>query len=231
MNRTLNVIRMQLVNRQTFVWLPIIILLGSFAMSLLIYGILASAGIDEAKYGAGAQAPLWYFLFVGIYALTLSFPFSQAMSVTRREFWAGTLLAAVLTAVLLGLVFVIGGLIEQATRGWGLNGYFFYAPWIWEHGAAAAGLFFGSLTLLVFVIGFGCATVYKRFGPLGLTIVLAGLGLLLVAALFVVARTESWIEMFSWFAGLTAPGAALWAIVGSAVIAAASYALLRRAVP
>lgn len=231
MNRTLNVIRMQLVNRQTFVWLPLIILGGSFAITLLIYGILISSGIDGPKYGGGAQAPLWYFLAVGVYSLTLSFPFSQAMSVTRREFWAGTLLTAVLTAVILGVVFVIGGLVEQASGGFGLNGYFFYLPWIWEHGPLAAGAFFAIITMLFFVLGFAMATVYKRFGPLGLATTLVGLALLLVGALFAIARANAWVTVFTWFAAQGALSLALWSLVLTAVLATATYGLLRRATP
>ena len=40
MTRTLNVIRMQFVNRQTYVWMPLIILGGSFVLSFLIFAII-----------------------------------------------------------------------------------------------------------------------------------------------------------------------------------------------
>ena len=122
MSRTLNVVRMQLVNSQTYIWIPLIILGGSLLVSLAIYGILDSSGIESPKYGGGAQAPLWYFLAVGVQALTLTFPFSQAMSVTRREFYLGTLLTAAMTAAILSIVFVIGGFIERFTNGWASTG-------------------------------------------------------------------------------------------------------------
>lgn len=231
MSRTLNVVRMQLANRQTFIWIPIIILISSFVLSLAIVGILSSSGIDEDKFGYGIQAPLWYFLFTGIYALTLSFPFSQAMSVTRREFWAGTLLTAVLTALILGVVVVVGGLLEQATNGWGINGYFFYLPWIWESGPLVAGVFWIVMTFLVFVVGFGAATLYKRFGPLGLTIVLLSLGVLLVGGMFVIGRTDSWLRVFTWIAEQGPLGFSLWGLLVAAVVSASAYGLLRRAVP
>ena len=115
MSRTLNVVRMQLVNRQTFIWIPLIILGGAVMLSIAIYAILAGAGIDAVKAGGAASAPLWYFMALGIGALTFTFPFSQAMSVTRREFFLGTLLTAGAASALLAILFVIGGLIEQAT--------------------------------------------------------------------------------------------------------------------
>lgn len=118
MSRTLNVVRMQLANRETFVWVPLLILGSAFAISMIIWGILSSAGVTVNMYGGGAQAPLWYFVAVGVQALTLTFPFSQALSVTRREFFVGTMLTAALTSAILAAIFVVGGLIELATGGW-----------------------------------------------------------------------------------------------------------------
>ena len=91
MSRTLNVVRMQFVNRQTYIWVPLLVLVGAFVLSLMIFAMIPDDGV---KVGGGSQAPLWYFLVVGVQSLTLTFPFSQAMSVTRREFYLGTLLTA-----------------------------------------------------------------------------------------------------------------------------------------
>ncbi len=72
-------------------------------------------------------------------SLSYTFPFSQALSITRREFFFGTMLAALVTAVLLGAVFAVGGAIERATGGWGVNGYFFSLDWVWTAGPGAPG--------------------------------------------------------------------------------------------
>jgi hypothetical protein len=231
MNRTVNVVRLQLINRQTYIWVPLMVLGGALLITLAIYGILTNAGIDSPKYGGGAQAPLWYFGVVGVQALTLTFPFSQAMSVTRREFYLGTLLAAALTGLSLSIVFVVGGMIESATDGWGLNGYFFYLPWIWEAGPLGAGVFFFTVTMLFFVAGFWAATIYKRFGSVALTTVLVGLAALLVLALFLVGQMNAWLSVFEWFATQGALGLALWGLLVGAVLAGISYLTLRRAVP
>lgn len=231
MNRTLNVIRMQLVNRQTYVWVPVIVLAGSFVITLAIYGIIASAGVEGPMYGGGAQAPLWYFAVVGAQALTMTFPFSQAMSVTRREFTIGTLLTAGLTSALLALIFVVGGLIEQATDGWGMNGYFFYIPWVWDAGPAAAGLFFFALALLFFIVGFWGATIFKRFGTAVLTTVVLAIALLLVGLLWLIGRVDGWADVGAWLAASGSLGLTLWGLLLIAVLAATSYLTLRRAVP
>lgn len=231
MNRTVSVVRMQLINRQTYVWVPLMVLSGSLLITLAIYAILNNAGVGGPMYGGGAQAPLWYFGVVGVQALTLTFPFSQAMSVTRREFYLGTLLTAVLTGAILAIVFVIGGLIEQATGGWGMNGYFFYLPWIWEAGPLGAGLFFFTVTMLFFVVGFWAATIYKRFGSVVLTITLVALAAVLVLGLFFIGQLNAWQQVFEAIGTLGALGLALWGLLLGAVLAAISSLTLRRAVP
>lgn len=104
MRRTFNVIRLQLINKGTFVWYPLMILGAAVVISLIIYAMIPG---DGPKYGGGGQAPLWYFFAIGMSAMTLTFPFSQAMSITRREFFFGTLLTAILGSTLMGILFLI----------------------------------------------------------------------------------------------------------------------------
>ena len=230
-SRTLSVMRMQLINRQTYIWIPLIILGGAFLIALAIYAMLANAGVTGPKYGGGAQAPLWYFGVVGIQALTLTFPFSQAMSVTRREFFLGTLLTAALTSSILAGIAVVGGLIERATDGWGVNGWFFGLPWIWEAGPLGALLVNFVAAMLFFVVGFWAATIYKRFGGVALTIVLVGIGVLLVAGMWLVGQLDAWADVLGWFSTVGVVGLSLWGAVLAAVLAAIAFLTLRRAVP
>jgi hypothetical protein len=231
MSRTANVVRMQLINRQTYIWVPLIVLGGAFVLSLAIWLILSSSGVEGSFYGGGSQAPLWYFGVVGVQALTLTFPFSQAMSVTRREFFFGTALTAIGSAVLLALVFVVGGLLEEATNGWGVGGYFFALPWVWEQGIAVAALFYFVVAMNFFMVGFCSATIYKRFGSVILTTILIGVGALLVAGMFFVGRANAWQALFTWFATQGALGLSLWGALLAAVLAGIAYLVLRRATP
>lgn len=228
MNRTLNVVRMQFVNRQTYVWVPVIVLTGSLVLSLLIYAMIPG---DFPKYGGGVWAPLWYLLAVGVQSLTLTFPFSQAMSVTRREFYLGTLLTAGIAAAVLAFLFVIGGLIEQATGGWGMNGWFFFLPWIWEAGPLGAAFFYFVTAVLLFVVGFWSATLYKRFGATLLTTVLVGIGLILVGLMWLVGRFDAWDRVWESLATAGAVGFAAWAAVLAVVLAGIAFLTLRRTTP
>jgi hypothetical protein len=227
-SRILNVVRLQFVNKQTYLWVPLIVLAGTLVLNILIFAIIPT---DGPKYSGGAQAPLWYFLYVGISSLTLTFPFSQAMSLTRREFFLGTLTAASITAAILACLFVLMGLIERVTNGYGVNGYIGYLPYMWERGWWAAWIVVFVTTMFFFVAGFWSATIYKRWGATALTVVLFGLGLLGIGGLYIAGRLNAWAAIFEWFATTGALGLALWAIPLIALLAGGSYLTLRRATP
>lgn len=55
MNRTVSVVRMQLINRQTYVWVPLLVLGGAFLLTLAIYAMLETSGITGAKYAAAPR--------------------------------------------------------------------------------------------------------------------------------------------------------------------------------
>lgn len=228
MSRILNVVRLQLVNKQTWVWIPLIVLGSALALSIVIYAMIPS---DGPKYGGAGQAPLWYFFALGLQALTLTFPFSQALSVTRREFFLGTLLTAIGGALLLTAVFLLGGWIEDVTHGWGVNGYVFRLPWVWEGGPLAAALTYFTLALFLFLVGFTGATIFKRAGALAIAVVGVGVGAVLVGVVFVITRFELWGQVGAGLAGLGALGLALWGLVAIAALAGISYLVLRRATP
>jgi hypothetical protein len=228
MRRTLNVVRLQLINRQTFIWVPLIILGSAVLISVLIYAMIP---VDTPKYGGGGQAPLWYFFAIGLSAMTLTFPFSQAMSITRREFFLGTIITAILGSAFLGVIFLIGGGIETLTNGYGVNGYVFYLPWLWEAGPLGAFTVYFTLALFLFVLGFTGATIYKSWGPVVLTIVSVGLALVLLGLVFLATRLELWGQVGIAIMDLGALGLALWGLVAVAVLAGVSFLAFRRAKP
>jgi hypothetical protein len=66
---------------------------------------------------------------------------------------------------------------------------------------------------------------------MGLTITLIGLGVLLVAAVWLVGFAEAWVALFTVIAGLGAVGLAAWSMGVAVVLAAISYLILRRTIP
>lgn len=228
MRRTLNVVRLQLINTNTFIWVPLIVLASAVAMSVAIYAMIPTEG---PKYGGGGQAPLWVFFAVGLSAMNLTFPFSQAISITRREFFLGTMLTAVLGSAFMGVLFLIGGGIETLTGGYGINGWVFYLPWVWEGGPLGAFTVYFTLALFFFVVGFTGATVYKRWGAVVVTVASVGIGLVLVGLIFMVTRLELWGQVGPAIVQGGAVGIALWGLVVVAVLMVASFLTFRRTTP
>ncbi|QAY59769.1 hypothetical protein ET475_07050 [Microbacterium protaetiae] len=226
--RIFNVVRMQLINRMTFGWIPLLILGGVFVFSMAIWLMIPYGG---PKYSGGAQALIWYLFAVGLQSLTLTFPFSQAMSVTRREFFFGTYLTAAMSAALLAVIFTLGGMLEEATNGWGLNGWMFYTDWTWTAGPLGAALSVFAAAMFTFTAGFWGATVFKRFGGIGLTIILVGIGAVLVVGLWIVGRLNAWVAVFGWIAGAGVVPLSLLLLGVMAVLAATAFGMLRRLVP
>ncbi|GAA4773327.1 hypothetical protein [Microbacterium gilvum] len=229
-SRILNVVRLQFINTQTFVWVPALVLGGSWLITMAIYWIInaASDGAAGPMFGGGSQAPLWYFLAIGIQAMTMSFPFSQAMSLTRREFSLGSLAAASVSAAGMALVFVLLGLLEQATDGYGVNGWFAYLDWVWVAGPLAAWFIYFVASLLFFILGFWCATIYKRWGTAAVTTALLAIALVLLGFVAVVTLNEAWPGVWTWILDTGALGLAFWGALLAVVLAAGSYATLRR---
>jgi len=224
-SRTLSVVRLQLINTQSFVWVPLLIMTATVVLCLLIFAMIPGDGL---KPSGAAQAPLWYFLALGIQAMTLTFPFSQAMSITRREFFVGTVVVGAIGAAMMATIFLGLAGIEMATNGYGMNGRIAYIEWFFEPGWASAWLTYFTVTLLLYVIGFWAATVWKRFGTLAIAAVLTALGLALVIALFVITRTGSWPAVIDWFAQTGPFLLTLGALLLTAVLSLGAYATLRK---
>lgn len=225
--RTLNVVRLQLINSQSLVWVPLLILAGTLVICLFIFAMIPGDGV---KPTGAANAPLWYFAALGVQAMTLSFPFSQAMSITRREFFIGTVAFGAIGSAMMASLFLVLALIERATEGYGMNGMFAYLPWLFEPGWASAWLSYFTLTMFLFVAGFWIATAYKRFGTLVLSVVMTALALAIVIAVFFITRTGSWPSIIEFFAGLGPLAFTLYGLGLTALMSVGAYLTLRKAI-
>ena len=225
-NRTLGVVRLQLINTQSLVWVPLIVLAGAVAISLMIIALIPG---DDVKVVGAANAPLWYFVALGVQAMTLAFPFSQAMSVTRREFFVGTVILGAIASAMMASIFIVLAGIEALTDGFWMNGRIAYLPYVFESGWVVAWLGYFTMTLLLFVIGFWMATIWKRFGTLAVVSVGVGLGLLVTISIFVVTKMQWWVPVMSWFADFGILGLTLSGLALTALLALGTYATLRRA--
>lgn len=228
MPRLLNVVRLQFVNRQTYVGIPLIILGGAIALSVLIFQLVSGTG---PKYAGGAAgAPLWYFSAMGASSLTLTFPFALALSVTRREFHLGTLLTAALASLMLATIYCTIAIIEKATAGWGVNGYVSF-PGLGGDQLGVAFLAYFTLSTLFFGVGYLGAAVFKRWGSTVFFAALTAVVLLLTGAVTLVVRMGAGPGVASWIGAQGFGGMSAWILLLVALMWAGSYLVVRRLTP
>ena len=180
-------------------------------------------------YSGGAQAPMWYFLALGIQSLTLTFPFSMAMSISRRTFYLGTVALFSVCARALSVFYYVMGLLEVATDGWGMGGQFFALQWIADNNWLVQILFYFVLMVLLFMIGFLAATIYMRWRTTGMVAFFICLGVLVLGIIALITLTNSWGEFWSWALTWTAAGVTLWGGIVALLMAGGSYLTLRKA--
>jgi len=229
MNRVIGVVRMQLINKWTFLGIPAVILTSAFAVSLAIWAMIPDT--VPIKYSGAGQAVMWYFLALGIQSLTLTFPFSQGLSVSRRNFYLGTVgLFAVVAAVVSGL-YVVLGQVEIATHGWGLNGRMFALQWVANAPWYLQLFFYFDVMVLLFLIGFWSATIYKRWQATGLLVVGIASAVLVVAAAGLITWQGRWPAIGSWMVSLTPADTGLLALGLAVLLGVGSYLTLRKATP
>ncbi|WP_040167756.1 hypothetical protein [Microbacterium gorillae] len=228
MKHVIQAARLQNLSRMTFIGIPAIIFVGTFLLNLAIFFVIPG---DGPKYSGAVQAVIWYLTGVGVQAMSLNFPFSQAMSITRKHFYLGTLLVAGITTASVALLFTVMAGLEEATGGWWRNGVMFRIPGIWSQGPVIAFLIWFVLSSLLFLLGFLGATVYRRWGVTALVSASLVLGLVLVGAVFLITKLEAWGSIWTWFANTSALGLALYGLAAVVVLAALIYLPLRRATP
>lgn len=217
--------RIQFANTRTLYWVPLVVLVGVYIISFIIYAAIPG---DEMKMGGGLQAPLWFYIAFGAQLLAFYFPFALALGLTRGEFYMGFILNALLCGLVFGSIITLGGVLERLSHGWWIEGYFFYLPWMWQAGWGGAWFLTASIVWLFMSIGFTFAAIYKRWGMLFLALILLIFALGLAIAMVVITRTDAWIEVFTWFAGFGPGEVANFVLLCTVMSVFAGWMVLRR---
>lgn len=232
MNRVLGAARMHVAHPLVIFGIPWMIVGISFAINVAIWGVgdLAS---QASSANTGGLASLYItVLVVFIQAVTQMFPFAMGLSLTRRAFYLGTALVAAAQAVGYALALTVLAAMEGATDGWGV-GLDFFTPGRLDVGNPALQVVVYAVPMLACAfIGIGIGVVFKRWGTAGvwaLTLVtLAAIGLLVVLTTWL----QAWGDVGSWLVDQSIATLAIAIPAALAVLlAAASFAGLRRAVP
>jgi hypothetical protein len=220
---------MQMLNRWQFVGIPLLVLSTALAFVIVI-GALLVPGSKPFYTGAG-QAALWCFVIGGVQSLTLTFPFSQGLSITRRAYFIGTTGVFALLTLGLAILFYLLGLVENATDGWFVHGYVFALPWVTSQSWYGTMALVWAIGYLLFISGFWLATLYKRWAINGALVAGVGIALIFLIIAAVITFTHNWAAFGQWAMQQTPLSLAGGILVAIAVLVGVSFLTLRRALP
>ncbi|MEU2348441.1 hypothetical protein [Modestobacter sp. NPDC049651] len=199
MNRTLATARLHLVNPALSLGIPWFVAGSSFVINLLVWGLTA-AGEQPGGGSTGGLAALYItVLIVFAQSITQLLPFAMGLSVTRRTFYLGTAVFAVVQSLLYGVVLTVLDAIENATGGWGLRLHFWAPGRMDVANPVLQFLVFAGPMLACCFLGLAFGVVLKRWGQVGLWTTFVGLAFLLGGALALIGYQGAWTSVFDWF--------------------------------
>ena len=161
---------------------------------------------------------------------TRGFPFALGMSVTRRAYYLGTWLFAVVEAAVFGTVLLALRQVEVATDGWGMSLAYFGVDALRSDNPALQWLAYVVPFLLVASLGGCLGLVMMRWSYNGLLTVVAGLIVAAGLTVIVVTRQDWWGAIGDWFADQSAAALfAGWPLPVAVGFALLGFATIRRA--
>jgi hypothetical protein len=231
MNRVLQAARLHLIHPMVILGIPWLIVGISFAINLAVWH-LTPAGENEGGTTGGVLALYFTGLVVYVQAVTQLLPFAMGVSLSRRTFYLGTALVAVVQSLFYGIAITALLAIENATNGWGA-GMNYCAPGVFEVDNPALQVFASGTPMLAFAfVGVGMGIVHKRWGQAGTWGLIIGSMIVLGGLAVLISWLDAWGNVGNWFsdqsiATLTIGLPAALALV----VALASYPGIRRVVP
>jgi hypothetical protein len=220
------VARFQLADRTNYIILPWAVLAFDFAGNLAI--AIGKAG-HHTPTQTGALAAIYLFLsIVGALSMFQSLPFALAVSVSRRSYYAGTVLLAVALAAVYGLALAVLAVIERSTGGWGVQLHFFQVPYILAGPWYLAWLTSFTGLVVMFAWGMWFGLVYRRWNLIGVLAFAAAQITVVVAGVVAAGRAQAWSAIGRFFTTLTAAGVTGLLAALAVVLLAGGYATVRR---
>lgn len=195
-SRVLSVSRIHTVAWPLLLAWPLGILIAAFALSWTIFAI---ADTGESNFTGSVSALVGVALAFYVSAMTQTFPFALGLSVTRRDYFAATLLVGLCQVVGYSVLFWALSGLEGATGGWGVDMVMFGIPAYFTSSQIVQLATYLALLSLVGGFGLFIGGVYQRWRVTGLftfgTTTLVTLG----CAAVVVTWQEWWASIGSWF--------------------------------
>jgi hypothetical protein len=225
-NNLINVARYHLVNRVGFVLVPWGVTIFAFLVCLIIFWRIAPS--PNASH-VGAVASMFVVFFVlGVQSVAQSLPFGLSLGVSRRTYFAGTVLLVLGLSAAYGLLLAVLQEVERATAGWGVDMHFFRVsyllngPWYQTWLTSFVGL------ALLFVCGMWFGLVWRRWNIVGLVAFIASLVTALLIAALAITWAHVWDGVGHFFTVLSSTGLTGVLAALAVVLAAGGLATMRR---
>ena len=231
MNRVLQAARLHLIHPLVILGIPWLVVGLSFAINLAVWN-LTPAGEEDNSFTGGVLALYVTILILNAQAVTQLLPFAMGLSLSRRTYFLGTALFAVVQSLLYGIVIALTVAIENATGGWGVD-LDFWAPAIFEVDNPVLQVLTSAAPTLAFAsVGVGIGIVQKRWGQAGTWGLILGTMALFGGLAILVSWLDAWSDVGSWFTdqSVATLTIGLPAVVALAV-ALVSFPGIRRVVP
>ncbi|MCZ2813196.1 hypothetical protein O2W15_17330 [Modestobacter sp. VKM Ac-2979] len=232
MNRVLGAARLQLINPLLSVGIGWAIVALAFVVNLAIWGV-GDLDTSASDSNTGGLAALYITVLVTyIQAVTMVFPLAMGLSLSRRVFYLGTALVAVVQAVVFGIALAALTAVENATNGWGA-GLEFWAPGAVDVGNPALQVVVFAVPMMAFAfMGIGLGVLYKRWGATGIYALTAALIVGTGALVVLLTWRRAWDDLGAWLTDRSVESFAIGLpAVAALALAALAYLGLRRAVP
>lgn len=236
MRRVLDVARIQTVNWQFVLTLPLGVLAGTFVINLVVFGtVLATVGgpANAAGFNTGALSSLYIVAGIShLQTMTQVFPFAVGLSVTRRTFYAATALVVLAQSAAFGLLVTILQVIERATGGFGVRMTFFDFGFLAQDNVILQWLVYTVPLLAVSALGVSTGVVFARWGQWGIWAVVLGASVLGAGLTMLITWQRWWEAVGTFFAGQSSFAlVAGYPSVIVLVLGVAGWLAIRRATP
>lgn len=227
--RALAVNRMNFRQWMLIVW-PWAIVAAVLAAHGAILAIVQAQGTELPDVSGNGVVTTIFIFAVPMYAAiaTKHFPFALGLGVTRRDFYAGTALTALINGAVNAAIVLIVAEVERATDGWGVHLEGFSV--VYRVTDSRATVFFAVLltTLACAAIGTFGGVIFLHWKVTGIFATMAALAVVIAVAAVVITWQRGWPAVGRFFAD--SPFAAL--VLGipgvvAVVLAAAGYRLMR----
>ena len=190
MRPSTNAARYHLVQWFNYLVLPWMVLVFAFVVDVVILK-LTPAGHTPNRWVGGLGSIYCVIFLGGLTSVARSLPFGLTLGLSRRSYFLGTALLAVLLGIGNGLAITGLQALERSTGGWGIHMAFFRVPYILA-GPWYLTLLTSAVALtLVFAYGMWFGLVFRRWGVVGVVAFgAAQVTLVLIGAVWPVGATR-----------------------------------------